>query len=288
MRAGKSTRWVFAIAAAIGVAIAAHAGFEDDYILGLKALERGRLAEARQYLQHAFDAQPSSIEEINLNGNMQPYLPLHFLGVVAYRSGDCAAAESYWNNPANKRMLARLNLLRKQEQQSMADCKPVAKELAATAASVPETAAKPVETQNAGASIEKTKPSVSEPVAKPVTTPKIAEAKPAVVAEKPVVTPPPKPEPPDALVQALQNYLAGHYAVAARIDPATIADRRAKFHALLIRAAARYMLASTGEDATMLDAAHADVRAAHELDPRSSPDAATFPPRFLAFYSATR
>ena len=247
MRVGKLMRRGLALAVLLGVAATAHAGFEEDYVAGLKALDQGRIAEAQKYLQHAFDAQPNPVDKIDLNGNSQPYLPLHFLGVAAYRLGDCKAAANYWGNPLNRRMVDRLTLLLSQEQQLQANCKP-ATVAAATEAASPATAAE-ASVPGAGS------------VAKPV--------------------------PPDALVQILQNYLGGRYALATRIDAAGLSDPRAKFHAYLIRSAANFMLANTGGDAVFIDAARADARAAHALDARTQPDVATFPPRFRTFYNET-
>jgi hypothetical protein len=181
---------------------------------------------------------------------MQPYIPLHWLGVIASLRGDCKAAADHWNNPANRRMIARLNLLRQQEQQLLANCKP----------------------------LDATLPP-------PDNTPK---PPPPVAPVAPEPAAPVKPVPPDALVQSLQNYIGGRYAAAARIDPGALTDSRAKFHAYLVRAAARFMLANTGVDANALDGARADVRAARALDPHAVPDVATFPPRFLTFYSQTQ
>ena len=49
------------------------------------------------------------------------------------------------------------------------------------------------------------------------------------------------------------------------------------------------MLASTGlGDQGLFDAARADARAARAINPRTPLDAATFPPRYRAFYDATR
>lgn len=259
MRAGRATRLFFVLAATFGAAPAAHAGFEEDYAGGLKALDQGRIADAQRLLQRALSAQSEPLEMINLDGNMQPYLPLHFLGVAAYRLGDCAGAEKYWNSQGNRRMIARLNMLQRQEQQALANCKP-----AVTAAASEAEAAKAEAAKTEAAAKAKTEAAAAAAVA--------AAAK-----------------PPDALVQALQNYLGGRYLAATRIDPAGLSDARAKFHAYLIRAAARFMLASTGlGDQGLLDAARGDARAAKALDARAQPDAATFPPRFRAFYDAAR
>jgi hypothetical protein len=250
-------------------AISAFASFEDDYAAGLKALDQGRLTEAKEYLQRALTAHPEPVDQVMVAGNEQPYLPLHFLGVVAVRLGDCEGAANYWNGAANKRMVGRLNMVRLQEQRALANCRPadvVAKAPAPAPAPIEEPA-KPVPVEPA--KTDTAKPSAPEKSAKANTTPE-------------------KPAAPDALVAALQNYIAGRYTAAARIDPAALPEARARFHAYLVRAASRFMLVSTGGDASLLDAARADVRAARALDARTQPDTATFAPRFRAFYAQTQ
>ncbi|TLY51647.1 MAG: hypothetical protein E6K53_06720 [Gammaproteobacteria bacterium] len=200
-----------------------------------------------------------------IGGNQQPYLPLHFLGVAAARQGDCEGAATYWNSAANKRMLGRLNMLRQQEQNALANCKPAA--VAQAPVPAPAEPAKPAAVEPAKAD-----------TGKPGTIEKSAKA--SVAGEKPAA--------PDALVSALQNYMAGRYAAAARIEPAAVPEARARFHAYLVRAASRFMLANTAGEVNLLDAARADVRAARALDARTQPDAATFPPRFRAFYAQTQ
>ena len=256
MQAGRATVLLSLLAAGLGVAAIAYAGFEEDYENGLKELDHGRPAEAQRFLQRALAQQSDPVESVNIEGNSQPYLPLHFLGVAAVRLGDCAGAEKFWSSPGNRRMIARLNVLRQQEQQALASCRPVnntaQKDEAAKATAEAAAAAKQ----------------------------KAEEAAAAAAASA---------KPPEALVQALQNYLGGRYLAATRIDPATLADARAKFHAYVVRSAARFMLASTGlGDQGLIDAARGDARAAKALDARTQPDAATFPPRFRAFYEAAR
>lgn len=265
MRAGEASIWLCALAALIG-ATSAFASFEDDYAAGLKALDQGRLAQAKEYLQRALAEHPELADQVTIGGELQPYLPLHFLGVVAARLGDCEGAASYWNSGPNQRMLGRLNGVRRQEQSALASCKSAA--VAQAPAPAPVEPAKPA--------AEPVKADTSKPVAAPDKSAKIN-----VAAEKPAA--------PDALVSALQNYIAGRYAAAARIEPAALPEARARFHAYLVRAASRFMLANTGAaEAGLLDGARADVRAARALDARTQPDAATFAPRFRAFYAQTQ
>jgi hypothetical protein len=114
------------------------------------------------------------------------------------------------------------------------------------------------------------------------------------------VKPPPGPPPvapaepvnaPADLVSAIDNYLGGRYSQAANVDPARLTDPRARYHALLVRAAARFVQAQLqAGDAgkSLLTQAETDVRGAKQLQPNASPDATLFPPKFRQFYTATR
>jgi hypothetical protein len=112
--------------------------------------------------------------------------------------------------------------------------------------------------------------------------------KPVPPVEKPVEKPvaAEKTAPPEALVQAFDQYLAGRYAEVARINPDTYADAHARFHAYLVRSAAKYTQARMATDETMLAAARADAAAARALDGRTTPDATLFSPAFREFYQA--
>lgn len=123
-----------------------------------------------------------------------------------------------------------------------------------------------------------------------------ATAKAPGAGEKPVATKverPPAPgvaaadsvrTPPASLVEAFGEFLAGRYKEVGRMDPQAYADTRARFHAYVVRAAARFTLAEINADKELLDSARADARAARALDGKATPDATLFSPRFRAFY----
>jgi hypothetical protein len=95
--------------------------------------------------------------------------------------------------------------------------------------------------------------------------------------------------PPAPLAAAVAAYFAGDYGHAVTLlgDAALAADARARPHALLLRAAARFALATGaagGEE--LLAAARADAAACRAADPRLDPPAALFSPRFRAFFRA--
>ena len=239
---------------------AAWAGFSDDYIAGLAALDHGEYAQAVQSLKKALEAQPNPVSRITIDGNPQPYLPHHFLGMAQYKLGDCAAAKAEWNDPMNQRMLGRLRQLRSQEEQLLAQCKPAA-------ASVGEKSTTPQSTQ-----------AVTAPATPAVQTPQVpARPKPAPAAPA---------GPPPALVRAFDDLMAGRYVTAAKFDADALTGAHARFQGYLLRSAARFALARSG-DKNQLDAARRDARAARALD-KSAPDEHVFSPAFRAFYAAAQ
>jgi hypothetical protein len=107
----------------------------------------------------------------------------------------------------------------------------------------------------------------------------------------PQVAKPPPPQnntPPAPLEEAFDNYLAGRYAKVVRLNPEAIPESRARFHAYLVRAAARFTLAQISNDNTELEGARSDARAARALDGGATPDAALFSPRFRTFFLESR
>lgn len=274
-------------------AVPAWADFKEDYALGLHAIDQGDYAAARKYLERALEAQADPVDKIVLNGSVeQPYLPHHFLGIVAYKLGDCDAARAQWNNPVNRRMVGRLTPIVQQEHRLADSCKPQQAESTEKSTSTPAAAA------------SEAAPPVT-PTPAPAPAPVAVERRPP--AAEPASPRPPSParpgdgedrkdagdrkadaaerSPPPRLVRALDDYLTGRYAEAARIDPEALPQARARFHALLIRAAARYTIAQLGGDKAALAAARADAAAAFRLDPRTAPDEMVFSPAFRSFYA---
>jgi hypothetical protein len=268
---------------------AAHADFQEDYALGLRAIDEGRYDDARRYLEHALAEQSQPVDKVMLNGTVeQPYLPYHFLGIVAYKLGECDAAKEQWGNATNRRMIGRLNQIRQQEQRLGETCRAKTAATADKAAAPPEPTAAP-EAPPAAApapAIEEKPPPArtpapaERPAAKPPANDKAAAAeKPADAGATAERAPPPR------LVRAVEAYLAGRYAEAARIEPESFATVRARFHAFVFRAAARYMLGQFGDKAS-LAGARSDAAAAFKLDAQAPLDAIVFSPSFRDFYAA--
>jgi hypothetical protein len=255
VRAGRPTLLALALAACVAAA-SAHAEFQDDYALGLKAIDDGRLQEARRYLEKAVAAQPEPVDKVVLNGNnTQPYLPYHFLGFIAYRLGECDVAKAHWENPANRRMVGRLTQVRQQEQSLMDSCRP----------------------RRADAAKQEAAPAAATP---PASAPPAAASASADAASEHV--------PPPRLVRAVDSYLAGRYVDATRIEPESFPAARTRFHAFLIRAAARFTLAQINGDKMLLAAARADAHSAQVLDAKAAPDEALYSPKFRTFYAQAR
>jgi hypothetical protein len=294
----------------LGAAGAAHADFKEDYSRGLAALKDGNYAEARAQLQKAMSAQPEAALRVRLYGQRwEPYLPQHYLGVAAFKMGDCAAALALWNSSENKQTISQLAELQGEQQRDIAECSktalakkdesatPKAAEAkpAVTAAAPPPASPKPAPAETvvqkpAPADATSTKPPAPDPgkpVAPPPEAQKIASAKPAA--------PPPAPAqdssgaaPPDSLIAAFDKYLAGRYSEVAAIDPNGYRDARSRYHAYLLRAAARYTLSLVGGDQSLVDAAREDIKAARAANAKAAPDATMFSPRFRTFFSQSR
>jgi hypothetical protein len=113
---------------------------------------------------------------------------------------------------------------------------------------------------------------------------------PPTPAPAPTTTAPAASSAPPALVAALDAWIAGRVEPSANLDLAAFTDNRARFHALLVRSAARHALSQAGGERgeALLAAAQADIRAARALAPTQAPDPALYSPRYRRLYDATR
>jgi len=312
--AGSAPRLRLIALGLLAAAVGAHADYKEDYSRGLVALKDGNYAEARQRLQKALAEQPEAAMRVRLYGQRwEPYLPQHYLGMAEYRLGNCAAALSQWGSSENQRTIGQLAEIQNEQKSASAECSKsaVAKKTdeapkpAADATAVATTAAKPADDKRGvatplapvatarPAAAEATKPVPAEPI-KPVAPPLVDIAK---TAAKPVTAPerpsapaenPAATAPPEALVAAFDKYLGGRYADVAAIDPGGYRDARSRYHAYLLRAAARFTLSQVSGDQALVDAAREDVRAARAANAKGAPDAVMFSPRFRAFFAQSR
>jgi hypothetical protein len=266
------------LCAALLAPAAARADYSSDYIAGLAALNRGEYTQAVQYLKQALDAQSEPVQRVMIQGNAQPYLPHHYLGVAQFKLGDCAAAQAQWNDPMNARMLGLLRQLRVKEallrgqRQDLPDERELrAREEQLLGQCAPGAATKSTTSQSTQ-SADVPPAATAPPPAAPAPPPK-------PVAVAPAATPP-------ALLRAFDDFVAGRYANAAKIDADALSGTRARFQAFLLRSAARFAQARSG-DKGQLDAARRDARAAQALE-KSVPDERVFSPAFRAFYAAAQ
>lgn len=280
-----------AAAVALAAATAAQADYKDAYSRGLEAVRDGDWNEVRRRMTEAAAEQPAPATRVRLYGQRwEPYVPQYYLGLAAFKQGDCAGALREWRSAANAGVIGSVPNLKAEQDRNAASCESrVAQQTPPPKPPVDEP--KPAETPKPPVA-ETPKPvDTPKPPDKPKTEPPKAEpAKP-----EPARTEPPKPAPtpiaarvPTPLLDAYRAWLAGRYADVARINPESYGEPRAKAQAFLVRAAARHVQAEIDGDAQTLDAARADVRAVRALDARLAPDAAMFSPRFRAFFAATK
>lgn len=277
MRAGNAVRTSIALAALVAATLA-HADYKDSYARGVKAYREGNLAEARTLIEQALSEHPEPATKMRMYGQVyEPYVPQFYLGEIAFKQGDCAAALTQFNSAA-KSVVAELPDLAGAQQRDAATCAQktaVAKKEEKPPEPVQN---KPVEPAVAKPIVKNTPPP-PPPVAKPV-----PQEKPVPVEKPPVVA---KNEPPQPLVQAFDEYLAGHYTEVARINPEVYADSKARYHAFLVRAASKFTLGKLDGDEQLLTAARNDAKAARALD-SGTPDASLFSPAFRTFYQENR
>lgn len=262
----------------------ARADYKDSYGSGLNAVKDGKWAEVRSRMQEAIADHPEPAARVRLYGQrFEAYVPQFYLGLAAYKLGDCATALAQWKDGASQAIVGGMGELKSEQQKGQAACEA---RLAQQTPPKPE----PAKPETLPTRPEPTKPEPRPEPPKPE-PPKPEPPKPKP-EPKPVEPEPPKPvlpvssRVPAPLLKAFGDYLGGRYADVARIN-VDAGDDKQRAQALLVRAAARYMQFELG-DAAQRDTARADVLALRALAPALKPDAALFSPRFRAFYDAAK
>ncbi|MGH8121490.1 MAG: hypothetical protein ACREPT_01825 [Rudaea sp.] len=281
---------------ALLVSIAAHADYKDSYARGLEAYKAGHLADAKQLLTEARDEHPEPAVRVRLYGQrFEPYLPQHYLGLIAIQQGDCAGARAQWSSAGNQDVVSQLADLANEEKSSSAKCGALAQAKPNNPPAVPAPPATPnviagKPPAQAAPETQKQVAASEPPPAAPAKSNDVAQTKPAAPPERPAQKPvvADKAAPPEQLVQVFENFLSGRLPAVSRINPDAYSEARARFHAYLVRSDARYTLAQVNGDQTLLDGARADARAAHALNAGASPDPVLFSPRFRHFYAENR
>lgn len=284
------------------MSFAAYAEYKDSYAKALEAYKAGRYADARQLLLSAIAEHPEPAVRVRLYGTrFEPYLPQHYLGMIAAAQGDCAGAQAAWAMPENAQTVAQVGDAAGEEKSAAAKCGGVAiAQKPSSPAPAPAPAApKPSEpsvAQKPASPTPNAPDSPKAPLPRPDSDKNVAsrpnepENKPAPPSERPAekpAAPVEKAGAPDQLIATFESFLNGNLREVARINPDAYPDARLRFHAYLVRSGARYTLGQLGDQA-QLEAARADARQAHALNAGATPDAVLFSPHFRNFYAENR
>lgn len=294
MRAGKR-RYGWLCSLVLLAPTLAHADYKGSYADGLKAAEDGKWSRVRETMQEALADNPQPAPRIRLYGQrFEAYVPQFYLGLAAWKLGDCGTALAQWQNAASRQIVGGLPELRAEQDKGEAACQ------ARLAQQTPAKPAEPTKGEPATPQPARPEPATPEPPKLQPARPEPARPEPAKPEPaKPIPAPPePRPEPPKPappatarvsapLLDAFRNYLAGRYAQAAMINVDAFSERE-RPQALLVRTAARYLQAELSGDAAQLDAARADARALRSLAPTLKPDPVLFSPRFRSFVDSAR
>ena len=282
MRASSHLRMLVLCAVLLAVA-QARADFKQSYARGKEAAADGRWSEVEARMREAIAEEPQAQSRVRIYGmRFETYVPQYYLGLAAFRQGNCAAALQNWQDPSAASIVAAEPMLQGVVNDGRAECKRKADASVALA--------KPAQPQASSP------PPVSTPPPRPAVAQPLATKPPAASTAAPpaVASTPAKPAAglaPAALVGALEGFIAGRFEQTANLDMGAFgANSRARFHALLLRSAARHTLAQVGGDRAdaLLAGAQADVRAAKALVPGAMPDSSVFSPRFRKLFDDTR
>ena len=310
MPAGRAPHTVRLLVAALLVASApAHAAYKDSYARGLKAAGDGNWSEVEARMREALAEEPTPNARTVLYGRVaEPYVPQYFLGIAAHKRGDCAGAlRNLQHGPtraavADPKARPRLSRFESAASQALRACEqqagPDPAEIARLEAEKRAAEQKAAEQKAAELKLAEQRELERKQAEQRALAQKEAERKAAEqrAAQQQEVKPPQPPVQPTAtpapvaLATALDNFLRGRYVEAASVNPAALADAKARFHALLVRAAARHTQAQVVGDPgnVLMGQAAADVRAAKGLQPNARPDENLYSPRFRKFYTDTR
>jgi hypothetical protein len=282
---------------------AAQGNFREAYARGKEAAANSRWSEVEARMREAIAAEPTPQARVRIYGmRFEPYVPQYFLGLAAYRQGNCAEAQRQWTHAPTAAILQGDATLKGVVEQGLADCgkrqPQLAQQPAAPAARPPaQPAPAAPTTQPAPAGSAQREPPAA-PATRPAAVPAAEPARPTAAAQPRPTPAPAAPAPapvaasraPPALVAAVEAFIAGRVDASANLDLAPFNDPKARFHALLLRAAARHALSLAGGERAeaLLAGAQADIRAARALAAGQAPDPALFSPRFRRLYDATR
>ena len=263
----------------MAAALPVFADYKQDYARGKNAAAEQNWDEVETRMREALAGSQTPLARTRLYGQrFEPYVPQYYLGLAAYRQNNCSEALRWFNDPAAASIIAGNSEFEGVAAQARNSCK-----AAVAVVSKPPAPTKPV--------VPPTEPVVSTPP--PATTP--PPTKPTTPPSS--TTPPAATTPPVAATAALprtlqgllDDYLSGRYSNAAIADANTVTGV-GRFHALLLRSAARHQLylLQSADAASQRAGAEADIRLAKTLAPGKSPDTTFFSPRYRQFFSEVR
>jgi hypothetical protein len=304
--AGK--RHILGLFVGLMLAPAAFADFKQSYARGKEAAADGRWTEVEARMREAMAEQAQPQARVRIYGmRFETYVPQYYLGLAAFRQGNCAAALQNWQHAATASIVAGEADMQGVVNQGTAECRrkagttsvaqtPVSPSAPTGPGTAPTTTPAGPRTTAPTSTPSSTPGSSTSPVTRPIATaPSPTPPQTTRPAPTPPTTAPATPRPaggtaPAALVGAIDGYLAGRFEQAANLDLSGFSENRARFHALLLRSAARHTLSQAGDERAeaLLAAAQADIRAARALQPGQAPDPALFSPRYRRLFEATR
>lgn len=271
--------------------------YRDDYVLGLKAVKEGDWVEAETRMRAALAEKPEAVERLKLYGmRIEAYVPQYYLGQAALRRGDCDSATSYWTSDGAKQVIDSLVELRSEVENGLARCRGGLAQAKPRAASDRPLSREPSLSERALPEIERA--AVSDDLIQPSLA---AEKRPESAATNSVtplteaVATPPGAEQvrgaaPLVLVAMVDAYLQGRFDDVISVNPLELSEDRARYHALVLRAASRHTeyLSIVPADASRLAAVVSDIRRAKALLPKQSLDPILFSPRFRELYASVK
>lgn len=294
------------LALLLAAAAPAHADYKRDYAQGVDAAKAGNWGDVETFMTSALKESSEPQAKVKVYGmRFEPYVPQYYLGLAAYKRGDCGAAMRAWADGPTKAIVDGNPALSGPFNDGVRDCGSKVASNPTTPPNNPTASNNPPSNPTTPPTV-KPNPPTSNPTSPPTSNPTSPPTSPTTPPTNPVAsnTPPTSPttpptvkptppaasdEPPAELLTAFDSYLSGKYSQAAQVNPAQLSDTKARYQAFLVRAAARYTQSLMAADgASLLAGAEADVRAAKALSPAGTPDPSIFSPRFKQFYSQVR
>ncbi len=264
------------------------ADYKEDYTKGMKAAAEGDWSKVRERMNSALADKADAGDKVRLTGmRFEKYVPKYYLGLAAFKTGDCTGAMRYWNDGATSAIVMADSVMSGMIQAGMSECKT---KLAGSSSSSNNALSPSSNTSNAVKSNTNSPPVAINTTAPP--KPPIAPIKTTPTISQPVAIPPNTTAAASvapALLTILDDYLRGRFENASRVSVDAVSDRRAKFHALILRAAAKHRLAlRSSNGSTYLDQASADIRAAKTLNTGQLPDPSFYSPGFRNLFASVR